>query len=139
MDEHRFFHEVSERLACDRLRAEAVTLAVFHELRDHLTPKESGDVAAQLPNLLRHLWTETLPGDRAPKRIGVDEFVGRVRNLAGLPDDREAERAVRAVFSELQRLLGSATGLEGEAWDVFSVLPKNLKKLWLTAHEVVAE
>jgi len=138
MDENRFFREVAENLACDRARAEAVTLAVFRELYDRLTPKERGDVAAQLPNALRHLWMES-PDDRAPTRIRADEFVGRVRKFAALPDDREAERAVRVVFSELQRLLGSATGLEGEAWDVFSVLPKELKKLWLSAHEAVAE
>lgn len=139
MDENQFFREVAERLACDRARAEAVTLAVFRELQERVTPKERGDVAAQLPNALRHLWTETSPGDRAPTRIGAGEFVGRVRRFAALPDDREAERAVLVVFSELQRLLGSATGLEGEAWDVFSVLPKELKKLWLSAHEAVAE
>jgi uncharacterized protein (DUF2267 family) len=50
-----------------------------------------------------------------------------------LPDDAEAERAVRAVFGALQRLLGSRTGREGEAWDVFSQLPKDLKQLWLDA------
>jgi uncharacterized protein (DUF2267 family) len=62
-----------------------------------------------------------------------EEFVGRVRLLAGLPDRQEAERAVRAVFAALQRLLGSPSGLEGEAWDVFSVLPKDLKKFWVSA------
>ena len=139
MDEHRFFRDVAEGLACDRARAEAATLAVFRELHDRLTPKERADVAAQLPTALRHLWIETSPDDRAPTRIRADEFVGRVRKFAALPDDREAERVVRVVFSELQRLLGSATGLEGEAWDVFSVLPKELKKLWLSAHETVAE
>jgi uncharacterized protein (DUF2267 family) len=50
-----------------------------------------------------------------------------------LPDDGEARRAVRVVFAVLQRLLGSRHGVEGEAWDVFSQLPKDLKKLWLTA------
>jgi len=139
MDENRFLRDVAERLGCDRERAEAVTFAVFRELHDRLTPKERGDVAAQLPTGLLHLWTEGPPGDRAPTRIRAEEFVGRIRRFAVLPDDREAERAVRAVFSELQRLLGSATGLEGEAWDVFSVLPKELKKLWLSAHEAVAE
>jgi hypothetical protein len=33
----------------------------------------------------------------------------------------------------LQRLLGSTTGMEGEAWDIFSQLPKDLKRLWLEA------
>ena len=45
----------------------------------------------------------------------------------------EAERAVRVVFAQLQRLLGSPDGLEGEAWDIYSRLPKDLKTLWLEA------
>jgi hypothetical protein len=38
---------------------------------------------------------------------------------------------VHAVFGTLQRLLGSPSGTEGEAWDVFSVLPGDLKRIWL--------
>lgn len=56
-----------------------------------------------------------------------------MRYFAGLPDDAEAERAVRAVFGALQHSLGSPTGREGEAWDIFSQLPKDLKTLWLDA------
>ncbi len=56
-----------------------------------------------------------------------------MRQRAVLPDDAEAERAVKAVFAALQRLLGSRTGLEGEAWDIFSQLPKDLKQLWVEA------
>jgi hypothetical protein len=38
-----------------------------------------------------------------------------------------------AVFKVLQVLLQSPTGQEGEAWDVFSQLPKDLKRMWLAA------
>jgi hypothetical protein len=40
------------------------------------------------------------------------------------------------VFATLQDLLGSPSGTEGEAWDVMSQLPKDLKKVWLHAHEL---
>jgi len=66
-------------------------------------------------------------------RTHAAEFMGRVRRRAVLPDDAEAERSVLAVFGALQKLLGSPTGKEGEAWDIFSQLPKDLKKLWLAA------
>jgi len=56
-----------------------------------------------------------------------------VRVAADVPDDAEAERAVRAVFATLQHALGSKDGMQGEAWDVFSQLPKGLKQLWLSA------
>jgi uncharacterized protein (DUF2267 family) len=135
MDEATFIRQVSAALGCDAPRAEAVTFVIFRELRNRLTAKEAADVAAQLPSGLKRLWRDSDRGDRPVEKIHEHEFVGRVRHLGALPDDREAERAVRAVFAALQRLLGSPTGTEGEAWDVFSVLPKDLKMLWLASGE----
>jgi len=133
MDARTFIRSVGERLLCDEPRAEAVMLAVFQVLRDRLTPQESADVLAQLPHGLRSLWSDNDRPGRAVERIHRDEFVGRVRAFAGLPDEAEAERGVRAVFAVLQHALGSPTGTEGEAWDVYSQLPKDLKQLWLEA------
>jgi uncharacterized protein (DUF2267 family) len=133
MDERAFIRHVAGRLGADEGRAEAITFAVFQELRDRLPPKEAADVAAQLPAPLRRMWQERDRPGRQVTKMHESEFVGRVRRTALLPDDAEAERGVRAVFTELQRLLGSPTGKEGEAWDVFSVLPKDLKLLWLAA------
>ncbi len=130
MDAMRFFDLVADALACDRPRAEAVTSVVFRELRERLTVAEAGDVAAQLPEALRRLWWEGA-SDAAHEKIPAAEMLGRVRRRAALPDDREAERAVRAVFAALRLALGSATGVEGEAWHVFSVLPKDIKMLWM--------
>ena len=133
MNEHMFFTEVERRLACDAKRAEALTFAVFQELRTVLSDKEAADVAAQLPTGLKRLWQHEAGHEHRPERLHRGEFVGRVRQLAALPDDTEADRAVRAVFGALQHALGSPTGREGEAWDIFSQLPKHLKTLWLDA------
>lgn len=135
MDDKSFMREVAERLKCDERRADAITFAVFQELRERITPKEAHDVAAQLPTALRRLWETGERPDRKPERIHRAEFVGRVRQRTVLPDDVEAERAVRAVFAALQSLLGSPTGREGEAWDIYSQLPKDLKVLWLDARQ----
>ncbi len=139
MDTKSFVSHVAHRLRCDEERAEGVILAVFQNLRDRLTPHEAADVAAQMPAALRHLWLDNDREGRRVERLHRDEFLGRVRRFAGLPDDTEAERAVRAVFAALQSLLGSPSGTEGEAWDVFSQLPKDLKALWLDAHREPAE
>ncbi|MGZ3689780.1 MAG: hypothetical protein ACXVBW_15870 [Bdellovibrionota bacterium] len=40
---------------------------------------------------------------------------------------------MRVVFGTLQAALKSPTGQEGEAWDIFRQLPKDLKKVWLSA------
>lgn len=131
METNRFYERVEADLACDRERAEALTFVVLQELRDRLTAKESGDLAAQLPVPLQRVWREGETPERAPHKVHVHEFIGRVRQRGVLPDDAEAERAVRAVFRTLRGLLGSPSGLTGEAWDVFSVLPKDMKPLWL--------
>ena len=125
--------EVVRRIGCERRQAEGLVFAVFQELRDRLTTKEAADVAAQLPEDLRRMWQENERPDREVRRIGKEEFLGRVRRRASLGDDAAAERVVRVVFRGLQHLLGSKSGKEGEAWDVFSQLPKDLKLLWLDA------
>ena len=137
MDEKAFLHKVAERLACDERRAESLTFAVFQELRDRLTPQEAGHVAAQLPAALKLLWLSFDKPDREVRKIHESQFLGEVRRMAALPDDSEAERAVVVVFRTLQESLGSATGREGESWDILSQLPKDLKKLWLSAREQV--
>ena len=106
-------------------------------MRDRLTVKEAEDVAAQLSQTIKALWLSMERPDRKVRRIHEAQFLGEVRQIAALSDDAEAERAVIAVFCTLQEALGSNTGREGEAWDIFSQLPKDLKKLWLTAHDRV--
>jgi len=135
MDEHTFLRKIAETLRCDSRRADGLALVVMDELRKRLTPKEAADVAAQLPERLKRDWLEQERPDRAVVKMHAPELVGRVRHRSGLPDDAEAERAVLAVFHALQHVLGSPSGKEGEAWDVFSQLPKDLKLLWLKAGE----
>ena len=138
MTERQFVQEVTETLGCDAQRGESVIFAVFQELSHRLTANEAADVASQLPVGLKRLWNggaveSREPFDRPVEKIHRAELIGRVRWRAVLPDDDEAERAVRAVFRALQRLLGSPSGREGEALEVFSQLPKDLKALWLDA------
>ena len=133
MDGGTFLRDIARTLDCDSARAEAVAFTVLQELRDRLTPREAAHVAAQLPARVKRMWLERERPDRRVEKLHRQEFVGRVRLWAGLPDDGEGERAVKAVFHELQLLLGSPHGTEGEAWDILSQLPKDLKVLWLEA------
>ncbi|MGH7894527.1 MAG: DUF2267 domain-containing protein [Candidatus Binatia bacterium] len=135
MDAATFLRHVAGRLQCDTRRADAVMLAVFRALRDRLTSKQAADVEAQLPAGLKRLWQERDRRNRPVDKMHREEFLSRVQLMAALPDAAEAERAVLAVFSALQLALGSPTGKEGEAWDVFSQLPRDLKTLWLAAGE----
>jgi len=133
MDHLAFIREVARRMACDEKRADALTFAVLRELGERLTPKEVSDVTAQMPHELRSLLTSLKRPDRPVRRIHAAEFIGEVRKIMSLPDEAEARRAVMSVFAVLQKMLGSVSGLEGEAWHVMSQLPKDLKKMWIEA------
>ena len=132
MQEERFVHTVAEQLTIDKEQANKIITAVFLELRDRLTPKESADVAAQMPGRLRDLWTASESAQRKVRRIHRKDFVREVSERAQV-QEVEASHAVKVVFRGLQMMLQSPTGQEGEAWDIFSQLPKDLKKLWLDA------
>jgi uncharacterized protein (DUF2267 family) len=134
METREFVREVARRIGADERRAEGLVFAVFHTLQDRIPEKEARDVEAQLPTGLKRLWrAEDRRG--AVEKLHVTDFLGRVREWAVLPDDAEARRAVHAVFAALQHALGSPTGQAGEASHVLSVLPKDLKRLWLEAAE----
>jgi len=138
MEKRAFIREVARRIASDEKRAEAITFVVFQELRESLTPHEGSHLAAQMPDALKKMWTSVEKPEQPVRRVHAAEFIGDVRKIASLPDDDEARRAVIAVFAELQKMVGSANALEGEAWHVMSQLPKDLKKLWLEAAENTA-
>ena len=109
-----------------------IIAAVFRELRDRLTPKEAADAAAQMPTGLKQLWLASESPGREVRRIHKSDFIREVSERAEI-QEVEASHAVRVVFQTLQRLFQSPTGKEGEAWDIFSQLPKDLKKLWIDA------
>jgi uncharacterized protein (DUF2267 family) len=130
-----FIHSVAKHLSMDKEQAVKVVAAVLRELRDRLTPKEAADAAAQMPAALRHLWTAGEEPDREVRRIHTSEFIREVSERAEI-QEVEASHAVKVVFRGLQELLQSPTGQEGQAWDVYSQLPKDLKKIWMEASHV---
>ncbi len=138
MEQEHFIHIVAEQLKVDHDTSEKIIAAVFRELHDRLTPKEAADVEAQMPGKLRSLWASFEAPGREVKRIHKAEFDRKVAELAGI-SEIEAPHAVKAVFGALQATLKSPTGQEGEAWDVFSQLPKDLKRVWLDAAKASAQ
>ncbi len=132
MEEGKFFYEIASRLKMSKERAEEVATAVMRELHDRLTPREANDFAAQLPGGIKQMWHGFDTPDRTVERIHKRDFIRYVAEEAGIPED-EASKAVMVVFKVVQMLLQSPTGQEGEAWDIFSQLPKDLKRAWLEA------
>jgi uncharacterized protein (DUF2267 family) len=102
-----------------------ITAAVFHALRDRLTPDEADQAAAQLPRPLKLIWWRGEVEGRHPVKIHRREFYARVRRDAGLASEREARIATTAVFAALKAQLSP-----GEADDILGQLPKDLKTAW---------
>lgn len=129
MTPQAFYRAVME--AAGETRREAAqrgTAAVFHALRDRLTPEEADQVAAQLPRELKAVWYEGERPDRRPQRLSREAFYERVRRDARLVSRREARSLTLAVFGALKRQLSP-----GEAEDVLAQLPKDLKEVWKQA------
>jgi uncharacterized protein (DUF2267 family) len=102
-----------------------VTAAVFHALRDRLTPDEADQAAAQLPRPLKLVWWRGEVEGRRPVKMHRREFYARVRREAGLASEREARIATTAVFATLKAQLSP-----GEADDILGQLPRDLKTVW---------
>ena len=132
MEEKKFIDTVAAQLGVESEDAKKIVSAVFHELHDRLTSKEAADAAAQMPTGLKRLWMSSEFPGREVRRIHKREFVRAVAELAEIQEN-EASHAVTVVFRALQTLLKSPTGQEGEAWDIFSQLPRDLKKIWINA------
>jgi uncharacterized protein (DUF2267 family) len=111
--------------------AKRATAAVFHALRDRLTPEEADDLEAQLPIELKEVWAQGEALPRVPTKLDRRAFLERVRVEAGLPLVRDAEWATLAVFAALKNQVSP-----GEASDVLSQLPKSLEELWIEAQAV---
>jgi uncharacterized protein (DUF2267 family) len=133
MDHSTFFREVANRVGCDTARAEALSSAVFGELRDRLTVREVEHAEAQMDSQLKSIWRALDRPAGQVRRIHASRFVSEVRKMTGVTEDPEAERVVCAVFAALHRLFGSPSGLGGEAGHIMSQLPKDLRRLWLKA------
>ncbi len=111
-----------------REQARRGTAAVFHALRDRLTPEEADQVLAQLPMELKEVWQAGDRPERAPVKMHRAEFYERVRTEAGLASTQQARWMTLAVFAALKEQLSP-----GEAEDVLAQLPKDLKELWAEA------
>lgn len=112
----------------DREVARRATAAVLGALRDRLTPAEADQLAAQLPLELKDVWQRAGTAAPRPVKMHREAFYERVMHDGGLPSMRQARWMTLAVFAALKEQLSP-----GEAEDVLSQLPKDLKEVWAEA------
>jgi uncharacterized protein (DUF2267 family) len=129
MTMEEFLRCVQEKVGrIDREEATQATAAVFHALRDRITPVEADQLAAQLPRQLKAIWEAGEAPDRKPAQIRRDAFYRRVQAEAGVATRREAQERVFGVFAALKEAVSP-----GEADDVLAQLPRDLKEVWAQA------
>jgi uncharacterized protein (DUF2267 family) len=114
-----FVDAVAIRAGVSLAEAEVLTDATLQTLSDRLTAGEARDLAAQLP---RGLQESLQPRYEQADRFGLEEFVRRVGNRAGM-DLPVAWHGMRAVLATLR----GATST-GEFQDVINQLPNEFQK-----------
>ncbi|AKD05344.1 DUF2267 domain-containing protein [Pontibacter korlensis] len=131
---NQFMNEVARELGNpeDRGHAERVTMAVFHTLRDVITPEESMHLISQLPFYLKAAYAENWRVSREPKRIrSMEEFLEDLREHSNrtaardFGNDETARQKTEAVFRVVRRYVS-----EGEIAHVKVQLPPPLLELW---------
>jgi len=119
--------EISKAIGVDRRMAWRALGAVLRALRDRLTGEDAAHLAAQLPLVVRGAFYEQYrPAIQPDPMRSREEFVARVADgLAGGGKPMDPERAIRAVFSIIQRHIA-----EAETAKVRHALPENIRMLW---------
>jgi uncharacterized protein (DUF2267 family) len=90
-----------------------------------LTVEETFNLAAQLPLLIRGLFFEGYKPAGRPQKYHADEFLARVEREMQARGGATPERATRAVLLVLHQHIA-----EGELFDMFDELPKDIRRLW---------
>lgn len=131
---HEFVKEVATELGNpeDTGHAGRVIRAVFHTIRDMVTPEESMHLIAQLPMYIKAVYIDNwkMSGGQATVR-SQEEMLAELRQKAGRTAERDfgndetAMQKVEAIFNVLKRHVSA-----GEINDIKAQLPEPLAELW---------
>lgn len=130
----KFIGEVATELGdpVDLEQADRITTAVFHTLRELLTPEESLHLIAQLPMMVKAIYVNGWHINKKDRIRSMDEFVERLmlqHPRAAARDFGSNEKAMeraRAVFKVVRNHIAT-----GEVEDIIAQFPPELAALWL--------
>lgn len=127
---NEFVRLVAENLLVPRDKAGRIIRAVFHALRNRLSPEESFQFMAQLPMVMKAVYVDGWKFDYEFNRIHhLTDFLDEIRKVDGnqagydFGNNAKAKVAVAAVFKALNYFIS-----EGEMHDVMGVMPQELKE-----------
>ena len=131
---YEFVKEVATELGNpdDTDHAGRVIKAVFHTIRNMVTPEESMHLIAQLPMYIKAVYVDNWKiSEQQGKIRSQEEFLAELRQKAGrtaerdFGNDEEAMQRVEAVLAVLKRHVST-----GEIEDIKAQLPEPLAELW---------
>ena len=110
----------------DRHKAYRALRVVLHALRDRLPVDEAAHLSAQLPMLLRGVFSEGWRPAETPVPVrSKDEFLSSLASAFSGDTFADPEQIAQIVFGVLARHVS-----DGEGAKVKSVLPKEIRELW---------
>jgi uncharacterized protein (DUF2267 family) len=135
---HKFVNEIASELGepGDFEQADRIMTAVFHTLRNILTPEESLHLISQLPMLIKAIYINGWHLSRKERVRSIDEFIESLMlqnpraATRDFGNDEKAKERASAVFRVLRNHIGV-----GESKDVAAQLPSQLIELWLYPEE----
>ena len=132
-DGEQFVKEVAIEMGTpwDTAKGGRILRAVLHAFRDRVPPRESLQLIAQLPMLIKAIYVDGWQmKDESRQLRHLGDFIEAVREAGGratfedFTTDYEVQHAVQAVFKVLKNHV-----TEGEIQDVMSTLPTGLRPL----------
>lgn len=125
-ESHDWIADAMRETGLDQRNATQVLRAVLHAIRDEVTVRQSGHLAAEMPTLIRGLYFEGWePGRPPPTNHSLERFIERVRSqLSGY--DGDIVQVVRGVFRVLERRMPVP------AAKIKQALPRELRTWWPT-------
>jgi uncharacterized protein (DUF2267 family) len=129
-----FVREIATELGNpeDTEHAGRVIQAVFHSIRDIITPEESLHLISQLPMYIKAVYVDKWKISAQQGNIrSLEEYLTDLREKAGRTAERDfgndetAMQKVEAIFNVLKRHVS-----EGEIEDIKAQLPQPLAELW---------
>lgn len=130
---HLWLNEIMQEIGTrDKHQAYLALRTVLHTLRDHLTPQEAAQLAAELPMLVRGLYYEGWVPARTPlKERDKDSFLNTIYDAFQtdvlFEPTIKPEKIVQAVLRVMSRHVS-----KGEMEDIKHLLPHQIRSLWPT-------
>jgi uncharacterized protein (DUF2267 family) len=127
-ESHEWVEDVMRETGLDQRYALQALRAVLHAIRDEVSVRQSGHLAAEMPTLIRGMYFEGWePGRPPPTNHSPETFIERVRSqLSGYDRGLDAAQIARAVFRVLERRMPVP------AAKIKHALPRELRTWWPT-------